>query len=33
VGADFIAATPAHAKLPDRVGKKRSSDKPLGEHF
>lgn len=33
IGADFIAATPAQANLPARAPKKRSSDKPLGEHF
>jgi hypothetical protein len=30
VGADFIAATPAGAKLPER---KKSADKPLGDSF
>ena len=32
VGADFIAATPAGAKLPERK-KKKADDKPLGDSF
>jgi hypothetical protein len=34
VGADFIAATPAGAKLPKRVGKgKKKPGKSLGDLF
>ena len=33
VGADYIAATPAGAKLPARAPKKKSADKPLGDAF
>ena len=32
VGADFIAATPAGAKLPEKAPKKKAQ-KPLGDEF
>lgn len=36
VGADFLAATPKGAKLPERVGKNKSNSdrsRPLGDEF
>lgn len=33
VGADFIAATPAGAKLPETAPKKKPNGKRLGDQF